>query len=104
MPTPPPPGHVHPLIVGSGVAGACAAVKLAESGETDYLVIEKGDDVGGTWRDNTYPGACCDIPSQLYSFSFAPNPDWSRSFSPQPEIHAYLERTARESGVLDGFR
>ena len=60
--------------------------------------------VGGTWRDNTYPGAACDVPSQLYSFSFAPNPDWSRSFSPQPEIHAYLERTAREAGVLDRFR
>ena len=60
--------------------------------------------MGGTWRDNTYPGAACDVPSQLYSFSFAPNPDWSRSFSPQPEIQAYLERTARDSGVLDRFR
>ena len=65
-----------------------------EAGETDFLVIEKGADVGGTWRDNTYPGAACDVPSQLYSFSFAPNPDWSRSFSPQPEIQAYLRRVA----------
>ena len=61
-------------------------------------------DVGGTWRDNTYPGAACDVPSQLYSFSFAPNPDWSRSFSPQPEIQAYIQRVAERSGVLDRFR
>src|SRR3954471_5408455 len=99
MPTPSLPGHVDHLIVGSGFAGLCAAIKLAESGETDYLVIEKGDDVGGTWRDNTYPGACCDIPSQLYSFSFAPNPDWTSSYSPQPEIQAYLRRVAQEYGV-----
>ncbi|MGZ8738539.1 MAG: flavin-containing monooxygenase, partial [Nocardioides sp.] len=62
-----------------------------------------GSDVGGTWRDNTYPGAACDVPSQLYSFSFAPNPDWTRSFSPQPEIQSYLQRVAREAGVLDRF-
>ena len=61
-------------------------------------------DVGGTWRDNTYPGAACDVPSQLYSFSFAPNPDWSMSFSPQPEIQAYIRRVAERSGVLDRFR
>jgi cation diffusion facilitator CzcD-associated flavoprotein CzcO len=95
------PGHVDHLIVGSGFAGLCAAIKLAESGETDYAVIERGDDVGGTWRDNTYPGACCDIPSQLYAFSFARNPDWTSSYSPQPEIQAYLRRVARESGVLE---
>jgi len=95
------PGHVDHLIVGSGFAGICAAIKLAEDGETDYVVIEKADDVGGTWRDNTYPGACCDIPSQLYSFSFARNPEWSSSYSPQPEIQAYLQRVAREYGVID---
>jgi cyclohexanone monooxygenase len=95
------PGHVDHLIVGSGFAGLCAAIKLAEDGETDYVVIEKGDDVGGTWRDNTYPGACCDIPSQLYSFSFARNPEWSSSYSPQPEIQDYLRRLAADSGVLD---
>ena len=93
------PAHVDHLIVGSGFAGLCAAIKLAEDGETDYLVIEKADDVGGTWRDNTYPGACCDVPSQLYSFSFARNPDWSSSYSPQPEIQAYLRRVAQEYGV-----
>ena len=68
------PQQVDHLIVGSGFAGLCAAIKLTEDGETDFVVIEKADDVGGTWRDNTYPGACCDIPSQLYSFSFAPQP------------------------------
>jgi cation diffusion facilitator CzcD-associated flavoprotein CzcO len=95
------PGHVDHLIIGSGFAGLCAAIKLAEDGETDYVVIEKAGEVGGTWRDNTYPGACCDIPSQLYSLSFAPNPEWSSSYSPQPEIQAYLQRVAREYDVHD---
>ncbi len=98
------PDHVKVLIVGAGFAGLGTAIKLQEQGRTDFLVVDKGSDVGGTWRDNTYPGAACDVPSQLYSFSFAPNPSWSRSFSPQPEIHAYLKRVARESGVLDRFR
>ncbi len=102
--TTPLPERVRVLVVGAGFAGLGAAIKLDESGLADFLVIDKGASVGGTWRDNTYPGAACDVPSQLYSFSFAPNPEWSRSFSPQPEIHAYLERTARESGVLDRFR
>ena len=95
--------HVEHLIVGAGFAGLCAAIKLQDDGERDFLVVERGPDVGGTWRDNTYPGAACDVPSQLYSFSFAPNPHWSRSFSPQPEIQAYLQRVARKSGTLDRF-
>ncbi len=98
------PEHVRTLVVGAGFAGLGTAIKLDESGFTDFLVLDKGAGVGGTWRDNTYPGAACDVPSQLYSFSFAPNPAWSRSFSPQPEIRAYLERTAEQSGVLDRFR
>ena len=83
------------LVIGAGFAGLCAAIKLA-GGRRDATSssIEKGSDVGGTWRDNTYPGAACDVPSQLYSFSFAPNPDWSSSFSPQPEIQAYLQQVA----------
>lgn len=97
-----PPATQH-VIVGAGFAGLGTAIKLAEAGEHDFVVIEKGTEVGGTWRDNTYPGAACDVPSQLYSFSFAPNPDWSMSFSPQPEIQAYLRRVAEESGVLDRF-
>ncbi len=97
------PDHVRTLVVGAGFAGLGTAIKLDEHGFSDFVVVEKGDTVGGTWRDNTYPGAACDVPSQLYSYSFAPNPGWSRSFSPQPEIQAYIERTARESGVLDRF-
>ncbi len=92
---------VDHLVIGAGFAGLCTAIKLDQAGKSDYLVVEKGSDVGGTWRDNTYPGAACDVPSQLYSFSFARNPDWSMSFSPQPEIQAYLQRVAREYGVLD---
>src|SRR5215203_5732404 len=98
------PEHVRVLVVGAGFGGLAMAIKLDEAGERDFLVVERGPDVGGTWRDNTYPGAACDVPSQLYSYSFAPNPKWSRSFSPQPEIQAYLERTADEAGVLDRFR
>lgn len=94
---------VDHLIVGAGFGGLCAAIKLDGDGERDFVVIEKGSDVGGTWRDNTYPGAACDVPSQLYSYSFAPNPDWSMSFSPQPEIQAYIRRVAEESGTLDRF-
>ncbi len=97
------PVQVETLIVGAGFAGLGAAIKLDEDGQRDFVVVEKGADVGGTWRDNTYPGAACDVPSQLYSFSFAPNPEWSSSFSPQPEIQAYIRRTASESGTLDRF-
>jgi cation diffusion facilitator CzcD-associated flavoprotein CzcO len=98
------PERVRVLVVGAGFAGLGTAIKLDEHGFADFLVVDRGDTVGGTWRDNTYPGAACDVPSQLYSFSFAPNPEWSRSFSPQPEIQSYLERVAREAGVLDRFR
>jgi cation diffusion facilitator CzcD-associated flavoprotein CzcO len=94
-------GHVSVLIVGSGFAGLGAAIRLEQSGRHDFVVIERGSDVGGTWRDNSYPGAACDIPSHLYSFSFALNPDWSLTFSPQPEIQDYLRRTAVLSGTLD---
>ena len=96
--------YVDHLVIGAGFAGLCAAIKLDEAGERDYLVVERASDVGGTWRDNTYPGAACDVPSQLYSFSFARNPEWSRSFSPQPEIQRYLQHVAARSGVLDRFR
>ncbi len=98
------PEHVAVFIVGAGFGGLGAAIKLAESGERDFLCIDRGDEAGGTWRDNDYPGAACDVPSQLYSFSFALNPDWSRSFSAQPEIQGYLRRVARDAGVLDRFR
>ena len=82
--------HVRVAIVGAGFGGLGAAIRLLQSGERDIVVLEKADDIGGTWRDNTYPGCACDVPSVLYSFSFAPNPDWSRSFSGQQEIWDYL--------------
>ncbi|MFL6023994.1 MAG: flavin-containing monooxygenase [Marmoricola sp.] len=97
------PERTRVVVVGAGFAGLGTAIKLDEAGRTDFVVVDKGDSVGGTWRDNTYPGAACDVPSQLYSFSFAPNPSWSRSFSPQPEIHAYLQDVAQKAGVLDRF-
>src|SRR5829696_6239491 len=90
------PSRVRTLVVGAGFAGLGTAIKLDEHGFSDYVVVEKGATVGGTWRDNTYPGAACDVPSQLYSFSFAPNPDWSSSYSAQPEIQSYLQRVAAE--------
>jgi cation diffusion facilitator CzcD-associated flavoprotein CzcO len=97
-------GHTDVAIVGSGFSGLGMAIQLQEQGRRDFIVLEKADDVGGTWRDNTYPGAACDVPSHLYSFSFALNPQWTRSFSPQPEIWTYLQRCARDAGVMDRIR
>src|SRR5262249_30612933 len=82
-----------------GFSGVGTAVRLKQEGIDDFVVVERADELGGTWRDNTYPGCACDIPSHLYSFSFAPNPGWSRTFSPQPEIWEYLRRVSREHGV-----
>ena len=94
------PTRVSVAVVGAGIAGLATAVRLLQRGTTDFVVLERGDDVGGTWHDNHYPGCACDVPSHMYSFSFAPNPDWTRTFSAQPEIEAYLQRTARDFGVL----
>ena len=94
---------VDHLIVGAGFAGLAAAIKLQEAGERDFVVIEKDSDVGGTWHINTYPGAECDVPSQLYSYSFALNPEWSKVYSPQQEIWEYTKKVAESSGVLDRF-
>jgi cation diffusion facilitator CzcD-associated flavoprotein CzcO len=96
--------HVHVAIAGSGFAGLGMAIRLKREGITDFAVFERAHDVGGTWRDNTYPGCACDVPSHLYSFSFAPNPTWTRTFSRQPEIWEYLRRTANEYGVLPHLR
>jgi cation diffusion facilitator CzcD-associated flavoprotein CzcO len=92
------------VIVGTGFAGLGMAIRLKDAGIDDFVVLERAGDVGGTWRDNTYPGAACDVPSHLYSFSFAPNPDWSRSFSPQAEIQDYLRRVATDFGVRPHIR
>ncbi len=94
---------VDHLIIGAGFAGLAAAIKLDQAGERDFVVIEKDSDVGGTWHINTYPGAECDVPSQLYSYSFALNPSWSKVYSPQQEIWEYTKRVAEDSGVLDRF-
>ncbi|MCP2164940.1 flavin-containing monooxygenase [Goodfellowiella coeruleoviolacea] len=84
------------LIIGAGFAGIGMAMALRRAGRTDFRVLEQASDIGGTWRDNQYPGCACDIPSHLYSFSFAQNPDWTRTYPGQPEIWAYLRRLVDE--------
>src|SRR6188472_2647443 len=98
------PSQVDIAIVGSGFSGLCMAIKLREAGMDDFVVLERGDAVGGTWWFNTYPGCGCDVPSHLYSFSFAPNPDWTRTYSKQPEIEAYLQRVAEDFDVTPKLR
>ena len=92
------------VIIGSGFGGIGMAIRLGMAGIRDVVILEKASDLGGTWRDNTYPGAACDIPSHLYSFSFEPKTDWTRRFPPQPEILDYLRHCARKYGVLDKIR
>jgi len=98
------PRSLRFAVIGAGMAGILTAIKLKEAGITDYTVYEKADRVGGTWRENTYPGLSCDVPSHLYSYSFAPTPDWSHRFSPGEEIQAYFERVAEEHGIVDDIR
>jgi cation diffusion facilitator CzcD-associated flavoprotein CzcO len=82
--------HVRIAIVGTGFAGLGLAIKLKQAGIEDFVIFERAGEVGGTWQANTYPGCQCDVPSHLYSFSFAPNPSWTRTYSRQPEIRDYL--------------
>jgi cation diffusion facilitator CzcD-associated flavoprotein CzcO len=98
------PGHVQVAIIGAGFGGLGAAIRLRQAGRTDFLILERAGEVGGTWRDNSYPGCACDVPSHLYSFSFALNPGWSHSFSRQPEIWRYLEQAADRFGVREHIR
>ncbi|QKG52525.1 flavin-containing monooxygenase [Hymenobacter sp. BRD67] len=84
---------VDVAIIGAGFAGLTAAIRLQQRGNTSFVIFERAEEVGGTWRDNIYPGCGCDIPSPLYSFSFAPNPDWTRMYSGQPEILSYIKQT-----------
>src|SRR4051812_4633404 len=98
------PSTTGVAIIGSGFSGLAMAIELKRAGREDFVVLERANDVGGTWRDNSYPGCACDVPSHLYSFSFAPNPGWSSTFSPQPEIYAYLQRVAEQEGILPHVR
>lgn len=92
------------LIVGAGFSGLCLGARLAREGNRDFIILDKGDSVGGTWRDNRYPGCACDIPSHLYSLSFGPRPDWSRYYPTQPELHAYLRDFAHHFTLVPHLR
>ena len=87
-------------IIGAGISGIGAVIALRKAGYTDLTVYEKADSVGGTWRDNHYPGLSCDVPSYWYSYSFAPNPDWSYRFSYGPEILEYVKSVAEKFDVM----
>jgi cation diffusion facilitator CzcD-associated flavoprotein CzcO len=91
--------HSKIVIVGAGFSGLGMAIRLKQEGIHDFVLLERGPDVGGTWHFNTYPGCRCDVPSHLYSFSFAPNPSWSNTYSSQPEIRDYLRRCADDFGI-----
>lgn len=99
-----PSTHQHPhqrlIVIGAGFAGLGMGIQLKRRGEDDFVILERADDVGGTWRDNTYPGAACDVPSHLYSFSFRPNPDWSRMYPPGWEIQQYMRDCAEQEGLV----
>ncbi len=95
---------VRVAIVGTGFSGLGMAIRLKQQGSDDFLVLERGEDLGGTWRDNTYPGCACDVQSHLYSFSFALNPDWTHLYSPWDEIQEYLRRCAERFGVASHIR
>jgi len=88
------PERTRVAIIGTGFSGLAMAIQLQRAGRPDFLLFEKSDSIGGTWRDNHYPGCACDVPAHLYSYSFEPNPDWSSAYAPQPEIRAYIERVA----------
>jgi cation diffusion facilitator CzcD-associated flavoprotein CzcO len=91
-------------IIGGGISGLGMAIRLQQAGITDFVVLERAGEVGGTWQANTYPGCACDVPSNLYSYSFAPNPDWSRTYSRQPEIWDYVRGVADRFGVRRHIR
>ncbi len=92
------------VIVGTGFSGLCMAIRLKQAGIDDFVLLEKASEVGGTWRENHYPGAACDVPSHLYCYSFEPKPDWSRMFAPQPEILGYLRHCATKYGIRRHIR
>lgn len=93
------PNDLRIAIIGAGMAGILSTVKLREAGLTNYVIYEKANRLGGTWRENSYPGIACDVPSHLYSYSFEPNPDWTHQYSPGAEIQAYFEGVAEKYGI-----
>ncbi|GAB3739246.1 NAD(P)/FAD-dependent oxidoreductase [Amycolatopsis oliviviridis] len=97
-------GETSVLIVGTGFGGVGTAIELKRAGFDDFTILESAEEPGGVWRENTYPGAGCDIPSPLYSFSYEPNPDWPKRFSLQADIHAYLNRVVRRYGLEPHIR
>jgi cation diffusion facilitator CzcD-associated flavoprotein CzcO len=101
---PPAAKRLRFVIIGAGMAGLLAAIRLKERGDSDFVIYEKGDKVGGTWRENTYPGLSCDTPAHSYTYSFAPNPDWSAYYAPGPEIRDYFERVTEQYRLHDYIR
>ena len=96
--------RVEIAIVGAGFAGIGMAIALRRAGREDFVVLERAASLGGTWRENTYPGVACDVPSHLYGFATHPNPDWSGTYARGAEIHAYLEDVAASEGLGDRLR
>jgi cation diffusion facilitator CzcD-associated flavoprotein CzcO len=92
------------VIIGAGFGGMCMAMQLKRAGYHDFVILEAGSELGGTWRDNGYPGCACDVPSHMYSFSFELNPDWSRMFAPRREIWDYMLRCAARYGLAGHIR
>jgi cation diffusion facilitator CzcD-associated flavoprotein CzcO len=97
-------GALRTIIIGAGMAGLLAGIRLKQRGESEFTIYEKGDCVGGTWRENTYPGLTCDVPAHAYTYSFAYNPDWSAFMAPGPEIREYFEAMANRFGVMEHIR
>ncbi len=96
--------HFRVAIVGAGFGGLAMGIRLRQQGMRDFVILERAADVGGVWHYNTYPGCMCDVPSHLYSFSFAPNPEWSHTYSPQAEIREYMRRCADQFGIRAHLR
>ncbi|SDZ40364.1 Predicted flavoprotein CzcO associated with the cation diffusion facilitator CzcD [Amycolatopsis xylanica] len=92
------------IIIGTGFSGLGMAIQLKRQGRNDFVLLEKADDIGGTWRDNSYPGCACDVPSHMYSYSFEPKADWSRAYSRQPEIWDYLKELTEKYGLREHIR
>ena len=97
-------GSPRIAVIGAGISGILVGIKLLEKGLRDFTIFEKGDDIGGTWRDNVYPGVACDVPSHLYVYSFEPNPDWTHRFAAGADIHRYYRKTAEKYGVVPHVR